>query len=51
MNFIEHLTNPKIGLYCYDIAPFDANTFKEQIVNTILLFMLFLNFITSQILS
>lgn len=50
MSFAEHLTKPKIGLYCYDIAPFDTNTFKQQIVNTILLFILLLNFINNQIL-
>ena len=27
MNFIERLTDPPIGVYCYDIAPYDLGTF------------------------
>ena len=29
MNFIEHLTEPVIGLYYYDIVPVDMTTFRE----------------------
>lgn len=31
LNFIEHLTseNHVIGLYCYDIAPYDDPTFYK----------------------
>ena len=28
MNFVEHLTKPVIGVYCYDIAPVDMTTFQ-----------------------
>ena len=29
MNFIERLTDPPIGVYCYDIAPYDTTTFCQ----------------------
>ena len=33
LNFIEHLTNERylIGLYCYDIAPYDDSIFYKVI--------------------
>ena len=29
VNFIERLTGPPIGLYCYNIAPYDINMFAQ----------------------
>ena len=29
MNFIERLNGPPIGMYCYDIAPYDNRTFIQ----------------------
>ena len=33
MNFIEHLTKPVIGVYCYDFAPIDMTTFRAVNLN------------------
>ena len=51
MNFIEHLTKPKIGFYCLDIAPFDSNTFYQQIVFVIQLLFLILNFMNNNLIA
>ena len=51
MNFIEHLTKPKIGFYCLDIMPFDSNTFYEQINTTVQLLFLFLSFMTNDLIA
>ena len=29
INFMERLTGPSIGLYCYKVAPYDTNTFVQ----------------------
>ena len=31
INFVQRLSGPPIGLYCYNIAPFDTNTFCKVI--------------------
>ena len=31
LNFIEHLTGDLIGFYCYDIAPYNDETFYSVI--------------------
>ena len=46
-NFVERLTGPSIGLYCYDIAPCDINTFCRvlsliKIIKSITNFNIFL---------
>ena len=51
MNFIEHLTKPKIGIYCLDVAPFDSNTFYQQIVFIIQMLFLFLNFMNNNLIA
>ena len=35
---MEQLSGPPIGMYCYDIAPFDSKTFVQ--VNSILINLL-----------
>ena len=57
MNFIEHLSKPKIAFYCLDITPFDSETFKEQILFSIQLLaieqllLLFLDFMNNHLIA
>ena len=51
MNFIEHLTKPKIAFYCFDVAPFDIKTFQKQISFIIQLLILFLNFMNNNLIT
>ena len=51
MNFIEHLSKPKIAFYCLDIAPFDSDTFKGQILFSIQLLLLFLDFMNNHFIT
>ena len=51
MNFIEHLTKPKIAFYCINIVPFDIETFQKQISFIIQLLFLFLNFMNNNFLA
>ena len=43
-NFIDRLTGPSIGLYCYDIAPCDINTFCNVILYLIKVIKSIINF-------
>ena len=51
MNFIEHLTAPKIGFYCLDIAPFDTNMFHQQVVFSVTLLLLYLDFMNNHLIA
>ena len=51
MNFIEHLTKPRIAFYCLDIVPFDSNTFYQQINFIIQVLFLFLNFMNNNLIG
>ena len=51
MNFVEHLSNPRIGFYCYDVTVFDMKAFQQQIVLSISVFMLFMNLLNNQTLA
>ena len=50
MNFVEHLSNPRIGFYCYDVTVFDMKTFQQQILLSITVYMLFMNLLNNQFL-
>ena len=51
MNFIEHLTKPKIAIYCLDIVPFDIETFQKQLFFVTQTLFLFLNLMNNNLLA
>ena len=51
MNFIEHLTEPKISFYYLDIAPVDSETFYQQIVFVLEMLFLFLDFMNNKLIA
>ena len=51
MNFIEHLTKPKIAFYCLNIAPFDIATFYQHIVFIFQTLILYLNFMNNNLIG
>ena len=51
MNFIEHLTKPRIGFYFLDITPFTSKTFYQQTVYVIQLLFLLLDFMNNRLIA
>ena len=51
MNFIDHLTTPKIAFYCFDITPSDIEAFQKQISFIVQLLFLLLNFMNNNLIA
>ena len=51
MNFIEHLTKPKIAFYFWNVAAVTSQTFYQQIAFVITLLLLLLDFMNDRLIA